>query len=75
MNRIYNPKKIEKLLQKKNNLMKMHEALVKKQKEDYLNTLDESDVQSFTIEDQELMFEDMEMASPNEKNKIAMLKS
>ena len=35
MNRIYNPKKIEKLLLKKNNLMKMHEALSKKQKEDH----------------------------------------
>ena len=40
MNRIYNPRKIEKLLQKKNNLMKMHEAMSKKQgqqPEDSLN--------------------------------------
>ena len=41
LNKIHNPKKIEKLLQKKNNLMKMHETLTKKQRDDDLLPYDE----------------------------------
>ena len=41
LNKIHNPKKIEKLLQKKNNLMKMHETLTKKQRDDDLLPYDD----------------------------------
>jgi hypothetical protein len=48
MSKIYNTKKIEKLLQKKNNLMKMHETLNKKQRDD--DIFDEK-LDEFTADD------------------------
>lgn len=58
MNKIYNPKKIEKLLQKKNNLLKMHETIMRKQDEEVAKEeMDNVTVTSCEEESQERMKE------------------